>query len=117
MTASAAGRLLSEDPDSLFLLPASCFLLPASCFLPDSHEGVIAIDEVDRLGSDTQVLAFLVELKAILGVSHVHHLISVAAEVSAAFGRRGLPHSNAADSSLDDVVHVPSSSGPNSPPN
>ncbi|WP_053200282.1 P-loop NTPase fold protein [Streptomyces viridochromogenes] len=73
------------------------------------HRGervVIAIDEVDRLGSDEQALAFLREVKAILGVPHVHYLISVAEDVGAAFVRRGLPHRDATDSSLDDVVHV-----------
>ncbi|MDO0936850.1 hypothetical protein QQY66_35955 [Streptomyces sp. DG2A-72] len=67
---------------------------------------VIAIDEVDRLGTDTQALAFLAEIKAILGVSHVHYLISVAEDVGAAFVRRGLPSRDVTDSSLDDVLHV-----------
>ncbi|MHC3471926.1 hypothetical protein ACYF6T_24960 [Streptomyces sp. 7R007] len=67
---------------------------------------VVAIDEVDRLGSDTQALAFLAEIKAILGVPHVHYLISVAEDVGAAFVRRGLPNRDVTDSSLDDVVHV-----------
>ncbi|MFE6194828.1 hypothetical protein [Streptomyces sp. NPDC057838] len=67
---------------------------------------VIAIDEVDRLGSDTQALAFLGEIKAILGVPRVHYLISVAEDVGASFVRRGLPHRGVTDSSLDDIVHV-----------
>ncbi|MFJ8495331.1 hypothetical protein ACIRBZ_44440 [Streptomyces sp. NPDC094038] len=67
---------------------------------------VIAIDEVDRLGTDSQALAFLREIKAILGVPLVHYLISVADDVGAAFVRRGLPHRDVTDSSLDDIVHV-----------
>ncbi|MEU5810058.1 hypothetical protein [Streptomyces sp. NPDC047718] len=67
---------------------------------------VIAIDEVDRLGSDAQALAFLGEIKAILGVPHVYYLISVAEDVGAAFVRRGLPHRDVTDSSLDDIIHV-----------
>ncbi|WP_052412452.1 P-loop NTPase family protein [Streptomyces mutabilis] len=67
---------------------------------------VLAIDEVDRLGSETQALAFLGEIKAVLGVPHVHYLISVAEDVGAAFVRRGLPHRDVTDSSLDDVVYV-----------
>ncbi|MFJ5802980.1 hypothetical protein [Streptomyces decoyicus] len=67
---------------------------------------VIAIDEVDRLGSDTQALAFLSEIKAILGVPYVYYLISVAEDVGAAFVRRGLPHRDVTDSSLDDIIHV-----------
>lgn len=67
---------------------------------------VIAIDEVDRLGTDTQALAFLSEIKAILGVPYVYYLISVAEDVGAAFVRRGLPHRDVTDSSLDDIIHV-----------
>ncbi|WP_328786098.1 hypothetical protein OHT68_49080 (plasmid) [Streptomyces canus] len=67
---------------------------------------VIAIDEVDRLGTDAQALAFLSEIKAILGVPHVYYLISVAEDVGAAFVRRGLPHRDVTDSSLDDIIHV-----------
>ncbi|EPH41475.1 hypothetical protein STRAU_5479 [Streptomyces aurantiacus JA 4570] len=70
---------------------------------------VVAIDEVDRLGSDTQALAFLAEVKAILGIRHVYYLISVAEDVGAAFVRRGLPHRDVTDSSLDDIVQVPPS--------
>ncbi|MFI6439640.1 hypothetical protein [Streptomyces sp. NPDC050759] len=67
---------------------------------------VIAVDELDRLGTDVQALAFLGEIKAILGVPHVHYLVSVAEDVGAAFVRRGLPNRDVTDSSLDDVVHV-----------
>ncbi|MBT2540440.1 hypothetical protein J7E99_06910 [Streptomyces sp. ISL-44] len=67
---------------------------------------VVAIDEVDRLGSETKAREFLAEVKAILGVPHVHYLISVAEDVGAAFVRRGLPHRDVTDSSIDDIVHV-----------
>ncbi|WP_405468135.1 P-loop NTPase fold protein [Streptomyces anulatus] len=67
---------------------------------------VIAIDELDRLGTDTHVLAFLAEIKAIFGVEHVHYILAVAEDVGAAFVRRGLPHRDVTDSSLDDIVHV-----------
>jgi hypothetical protein len=67
---------------------------------------LVCIDELDRLGSDLQALGFLSEVKAILGVPRVHYLISVAEDVGAAFVRRGMPHRDATDSSLDDVVHV-----------
>ncbi|MEU2740719.1 P-loop NTPase fold protein [Streptomyces sp. NPDC007095] len=67
---------------------------------------IVAIDELDRLGSDSQALSFLTEIKAIFGVPNVHYLISVAEDVGAAFVRRGLPYRDATDSSLDDVVNV-----------
>jgi len=71
-----------------------------------SNRVIIAIDEVDRLGTDAKALGFLAEIKAILGVPHVYYLISVAEDVGAAFVRRGLPHRDVTDSSLDDVLHV-----------
>ncbi|WP_141573000.1 P-loop NTPase fold protein [Streptomyces ipomoeae] len=67
---------------------------------------IITIDELDRLGSAEQALAFLSEVKAIFGVPHVFYVVSVAEDVGAAFVRRGLPHRDSTDSSLDDVVHV-----------
>ena len=67
---------------------------------------IIAIDEVDRLGTDAEALGFLREIKAVLGVPKVHFLISVAEDVGAAFVRRGLPHRDVTDSSFDDVLHV-----------
>ncbi|MET9789197.1 P-loop NTPase fold protein [Streptomyces canus] len=68
---------------------------------------VIAIDEIDRLGTAKEALAFLADIKAILGVPRVHYLLAVAEDVGAAFLRRGLPHRDVTDSSLDDVLHVP----------
>ncbi|MFD8578437.1 hypothetical protein ACFV1H_24270 [Streptomyces virginiae] len=66
----------------------------------------ICIDEMDRLGTDSQALAFLGEIKAVFGVPQVHYVISVAEDVGASFVRRGMPHRDVTDSSLDDVVHV-----------
>ncbi|MFM9700558.1 hypothetical protein [Streptomyces europaeiscabiei] len=71
------------------------------------HRTIITVDELDRLGSAEQALAFLSEIKAIFGVPHVFYIVSVAEDVGAAFVRRGLPHRDSTDSSLDDVVHVP----------
>ncbi len=67
---------------------------------------VVAVDELDRLGDGATVLAFLNEIKAVFGVPYVHYLVSVADDVGAAFVRRGLPHRDATDSTLDDVITV-----------
>ncbi|MEV0323771.1 hypothetical protein ACIBKX_08800 [Streptomyces sp. NPDC050658] len=72
----------------------------------DLSKVVIAIDELDRIGSEEQALAFLREVKAIFGVRGVCYLISVAEDVGAAFLRRGLPHRDVTESSLDDVLYV-----------
>ncbi|MFK4064374.1 hypothetical protein [Streptomyces sp. NPDC029674] len=67
---------------------------------------VIAIDELDRVGTEEQALAFLREVKAVFGIRGVCYLISVAEDVGAAFVRRGLPHRDVTESSLDDVLHM-----------
>ncbi|MFH8606084.1 hypothetical protein ACH4D5_01125 [Streptomyces sp. NPDC018029] len=67
---------------------------------------IIAIDELDRVGTEEQALAFLREVKAVFGIRGVCYLISVAEDVGAAFVRRGLPHRDVTESSLDDVLHV-----------
>lgn len=67
---------------------------------------VIAIDELDRIGSEAEARAFLREVKAVFGIRGVCYLISVAEDVGAAFVRRGLPHRDVTESSLDDVLHV-----------
>ncbi|TQJ57422.1 KAP-like P-loop domain-containing protein [Streptomyces sp. SLBN-115] len=73
---------------------------------PQERRLVVTIDEIDRLGSTAKALEFLGEIKAILGVTGVHFLISVSEDVGAAFVRRGLPGRDVADSTFDDVVHV-----------
>ncbi|MEY9961361.1 P-loop NTPase fold protein [Streptacidiphilus sp. MAP5-52] len=68
---------------------------------------VIAIDELDRVGDTDQARRFLSQIKAIFGIENVYYLISVAEDVGAAFVRRGLPHRDVTDSSLDDVLYLP----------
>jgi hypothetical protein len=68
---------------------------------------VIAIDELDRVGDTEQARRFLSQIKAIFGIENVYYLISVAEDVGAAFVRRGLPHRDVTDSSLDDVLYLP----------
>lgn len=67
---------------------------------------VIAIDELDRLGDAATARKFLGQIKAIFGIKGVYYLISVAEDVGAAFVRRGLPHRDVTDSSLDDLLYL-----------
>ncbi|MFJ3795068.1 P-loop NTPase fold protein [Streptomyces sp. NPDC090088] len=67
---------------------------------------IIAVDELDRLGSADAAISFLNELKTIFGIPYVHFLLAVADDVGATFVRRGLPNRDATDSTLDDIVHV-----------
>ncbi|WP_217575892.1 P-loop NTPase fold protein [Streptomyces sp. GbtcB7] len=67
---------------------------------------IIAIDELDRLGDAVTARKFLGQIKAIFGIKGVYYLISVAEDVGAAFVRRGLPHRDVTDSSLDDLLHL-----------
>ncbi|MEU3411110.1 hypothetical protein ABZ760_07545 [Streptomyces sp. NPDC006658] len=106
---SSHATAVTTVPPNLPALVADFRALLSDIALSRSLQGkrtVIAIDELDRLGSDVKALAFLGEVKAVFGVPHVHYLVSVAEDVGAAFVRRGLPYRDATDSSLDDVVHV-----------
>ncbi|WP_282704234.1 P-loop NTPase fold protein [Streptomyces sp. CC219B] len=67
---------------------------------------VIAIDELDRLGDAATARKFLGQIKAIFGIKGVYYLVSVAEDVGAAFVRRGLPHRDVTDSSLDDLLYL-----------
>ncbi|MBA6437481.1 P-loop NTPase fold protein [Streptomyces sp. GMR22] len=71
-----------------------------------SSRVVIAIDELDRLGDAPTARKFLGQIKAIFGIKGVYYLISVAEDVGAAFVRRGLPHRDVTDSSLDDLLYL-----------
>ncbi|MFE9257917.1 P-loop NTPase fold protein [Streptomyces sp. NPDC006879] len=67
---------------------------------------VVAIDELDRLGDADTARKFLAQIKAIFGIKGVYYLVSVAEDVGAAFVRRGLPHRDVTDSSLDDLLYL-----------
>lgn len=67
---------------------------------------VIAIDELDKIGSDQKAHEFLNEIKAVFGVERCFYLLSVSDSAMSSFARRGLPVRDAFDSALDDVVRV-----------
>lgn len=67
---------------------------------------LVTIDEIDRLGTTAAALEFLGGIKAVLGVTGVHFLISVSEDVGASFVGRGLPARDLVDSTFDDVMHV-----------
>ncbi|HYR29710.1 MAG TPA: hypothetical protein VEU30_14675, partial [Thermoanaerobaculia bacterium] len=67
---------------------------------------VIAIDELDKIGSDQKAQDFLNEIKAIFGIERCFYLLSVSDSAMSSFARRGLPIRDAFDSALDEVVRV-----------
>ncbi len=69
----------------------------------DVEPVVIAIDELDKMGSVEAAERFLNEVKAIFGVSNCYFLISVSEDAVANFERRGLPFRDVVDSSFDEV--------------
>jgi hypothetical protein len=67
---------------------------------------VIAIDELDKIGSDQKAQDFLNEIKAIFGIERCFYLLAVSDSAMSSFARRGLPIRDAFDSALDEVVRV-----------
>jgi hypothetical protein len=68
---------------------------------------IIAIDELDKIGSEQKVQEFLNEVKAVFGIERCFYLLSISDHAMSSFARRGLPIRDALDSALDEVVRVP----------
>jgi hypothetical protein len=72
----------------------------------ESSPVVIAVDELDKLGSDVTAAQFLNDLKGIFGVRHCFYLVSVSEEALSNFELRGFPFRDAFDSAFDEVLHL-----------
>jgi Cdc6-like AAA superfamily ATPase len=70
------------------------------------HRVVIAIDEMDKMGSREEAKTFLNDIKGIFGIRNCFFLLSVSEEAMSAFERRGLPIRDAFDSAFDDIIAV-----------
>ncbi|MFD9950231.1 hypothetical protein ACFWYW_56065 [Nonomuraea sp. NPDC059023] len=66
----------------------------------------IGVDELDKIGSATQVEKFLNEVKGIFGIPGVYFLVSVSDDAMTAFERRGFPFRDVFDSSFDEILRV-----------
>jgi hypothetical protein len=67
---------------------------------------LVAIDELDKLGSDDEAKTFLNSIKAIFGQEKVYYLVSISENAMSNFERRGLPIRDEFDSSFDDAVYI-----------
>ncbi|GII52792.1 hypothetical protein Pth03_11810 [Planotetraspora thailandica] len=67
---------------------------------------VVAIDEIDRIGSTENAERFISEVKAIFGVDNCYFLVSVAEDVGAAFGQRSILGRSMFENAFDEVVSV-----------
>ncbi|MGW6935257.1 hypothetical protein ACWGE0_34715 [Lentzea sp. NPDC054927] len=67
---------------------------------------VIAIDEIDRIGTGESARRFLNELKAIFDVPGCYYLVSVSTEAQHDFELSGMGLRTVFDSSFDEVVRV-----------
>ncbi|MGI8331657.1 hypothetical protein ACRYCC_16960 [Actinomadura scrupuli] len=67
---------------------------------------LIAIDEVDRIGSIAQAERFVSEIKAVFGIPHCFYLVSVAEEVGSVFARRALAGRSVFENAFDEIVMV-----------
>jgi hypothetical protein len=67
---------------------------------------IIAIDEVDRIGSVEQAERFVSEIKAIFGIENCFYIVSVAEEVGSAFARRAVIGRSVFENAFDDVIVI-----------
>ncbi|MCW2912258.1 MAG: hypothetical protein JWN52_326 [Actinomycetia bacterium] len=67
---------------------------------------LIAIDEVDRIGTVDQAARFVSEIKAIFGIENCFFLVSVAEEVGSLFARRAISGRSVFENAFDEIVSV-----------
>lgn len=72
----------------------------------DNFEVVIGIDELDKIGSDEEAMAFLNAIKILFPIDGCSFITSVSENVWVRFEQRGLPFRDVFDSSFDEVVYV-----------
>jgi energy-coupling factor transporter ATP-binding protein EcfA2 len=75
-------------------------------YICQDRRTLIAIDELDKMGSLDATQDFLNDIKGVFGVPNCVFMLSVSADALASFQRRGLPARDVVDSSVDDVVRV-----------
>ncbi|CCH35600.1 hypothetical protein ABZ816_13445 [Actinosynnema sp. NPDC047251] len=67
---------------------------------------IIAVDELDRIGTGEPARRFLAELKAVFDVPGCHYLVSVSTEAQLGSYRSGIGPLSVFDGSFDEVVRV-----------
>ncbi len=74
-----------------------------------NHSGyrvIIAIDELDKVDDDQEVIRLLNDIKALFGLINCYFLIAVSISAMVRFQQRGLPFQDAFESALDEVIYV-----------
>jgi hypothetical protein len=75
--------------------------------LSDSgYRVVIAIDELDKVDDDEEVIRLLNDVKALFGIPNCYFLVAVSVSAMIRFQQRGLPFQDAFESALEDVIQV-----------
>lgn len=67
---------------------------------------VVAIDELDKIGSAEHAHRFVNEVKALFGVPGCHFVLSVSEDALITFERRGFAVRDAFDSAFDEIIRV-----------
>lgn len=71
-----------------------------------SHALIIAIDEIDRIGSLEHAEKFVGEIKAIFGVEKCFFLVAVAEDVGSIFAQRATTGRSILENAFDDILLV-----------
>ncbi|MBP2705399.1 hypothetical protein JOL79_16410 [Microbispora sp. RL4-1S] len=67
---------------------------------------IVAIDEIDRIGSTEKAERFISEIKAVFDVDNCFFLVSVAEDVGSIFGQRALTGKSVFENAFDDIFMV-----------
>ncbi|MGW4756148.1 TIR domain-containing protein [Streptomyces chartreusis] len=67
---------------------------------------IIAVDELDKVDDDEEVIRLLNDLKTLFGLANCYFLVAVSISAMIRFQQRGLPFQDAFESALDEVIPV-----------
>jgi hypothetical protein len=67
---------------------------------------IIAVDELDKVDDDEEVIRLLNDLKALFGLANCYFLVAVSISAMVRFQQRGLPFQDAFESALEEVIYV-----------
>jgi hypothetical protein len=70
------------------------------------QEVLVGIDELDKIGTDEEAMAFLNSIKILFPIEGCSFIVSVSENAWVRFAQRGLPFRDVFDSSFDDIFYV-----------
>lgn len=104
--ANGSGNLLYEGRPWTTPEIVQQFRQFAGALNDSGYRVIIAIDELDKVDDDEEVIRLLNDIKALFGLTNCYFLIAVSISAMVRFQQRGLPFQDAFESALEEVIYV-----------